>query len=447
MKEFYKVAKFKYNNSYYVMYLDKENKHFFLKVDDNKLHYVSDVELLKLTNIFTSIALYMNIERSDKIKIVPKVIKGGMSLVLSASMLLGCAKAYNEQNEDDLISENTVLEYVSTENSLNNEDDFSVDTYKEGNILNYLYIYDMDYLDKVFEAHKVTKDELFTIVNLNNDISQTYKELLYEYIEAVMNKYPDVELRVFRENLKTLKIYEYSEEDLLAKLGNSSYTGTYSKTENAIYVLKDKKYEKGSWDYQVIFHELSHCLRTGMYKDDTDRDIQIDFESRNYRNSVTTEALNSLFAVSLFENDGEVAYQLQSNYFKVMLECTDNYNLADYVNHSQSYFVQKLDENNEGKATVILDLMEMQYNDYYSPEIEVDQSEYYPIYDYLCDMYFKKYISSDFTYEEAYNIAGELLDKVTYNVPIDYNIDYSRFYDNLEKYCENIHINGQNKVR
>ena len=446
MKEYRKIAKFKYNNCYYVMYLDNENKHFFLKINNGNLCYVTIDELLDLTKLFTSIPSYMKIEKSGKIKFAPKVIKGGISVVLSAALLSSFVIAYNEQNDSN-ISESEVTEFVSTD-SKSDKKDLVVDTYKEGQILNYLYIYDMDYLDKVFDDEAITYEMLCQIIDNNDSIPPVYKQLLYEYCDAVTTKYPNAELRVFYENLKTLKICECSSNELLMKLGSDKYKGTYSKTENVIYVLENNIYERGSWDYQVMFHEFSHCLRTGVYVGEDGKDIDICFEGKCFRNIITGEALNSIFAVSLFDNYDEIAYQLQSNYFMIMLECMDNYDLSDYVNHSQSYFAKKLDETNGdvNEATSILDLMQMQYDDYYSDEIEVEQSEFYPIYDYLCKMYFSKYINTDMSYDEAYMVVNELVEKVVHNIPIDYNIDYSHFYDNFNKYCEEISIETASKT-
>ena len=70
------------------------------------------------------------------------------------------------------------------------------------------------------------------------------------------------------------------------------------KSENKIYVLKDKEYEEGTWDYQVIFHELSHCLRDSHYTDEDGNKVYIQFAGLNYYDVPNAEAINSLFAAA-----------------------------------------------------------------------------------------------------------------------------------------------------
>ena len=343
MKEYRKVLKFKYKNNFYIMYLDDNNKHFFLRIDNDNLYYITTNELIELTKHFTSIPLNMKIEHSSlsKLKFVPKVISSGLAVVLSMSVLTSCVSAYNKENNDTLSEEKTE-QFIGTNDTLNKpQNSIIVDTFNQGTYFNYLYIYDMKYLDKAFETQNISLEDLSLVIDNNNNISSDYKQLIYNYCQSVINTYPNVELRVLYENLKTLKVVKCNKEKMLEKLGNENFKGSYSVVDNTIYVLEDNEYISGNWDYQVIFHELSHCLRNGIYKIDG-QDIHVCFEGKNFSNEITSEALNSLFAVSLFDNEyGQIAYQLQSNYFNIMLECMDNYELSDYVNHSQSYFAKK----------------------------------------------------------------------------------------------------------
>ena len=133
----------------------------------------------------------------------------------------------------------------------------------------------------------------------------------------------------------------------------------------------------------------------------------------------------------------------------------EDYDLTDYVNHSVSYFADKLDEynNDDNYATVILELMQVQYNEYHGVNhnevdgeteetyIVVDKEQYYPIYDYLAKMYYDKYITDDMTYDEMQKVADSLVEKVSLNTSEKYNIDYNRFYDDLSVYFNNLDNN------
>ena len=204
-----------------------------------------------------------------------------------------------------------------------------------------------------------------------------------------------------------------------------------------IYVLKDKEYEEGTWDYQVIFHELSHCLRDSHYTDEDGNKVYIQFAGLNYYDVPNAEAINSLFAVSLFDyEENDIAYQMQSNAHKIMIECMDNYSLDDYVNHSLGYYAKQLDEYNQDDnyATTILTLMDEQYHDYYDEKTAENPEKYYPIYDYISNMYLGKHLKAGMSQEEARGIMDEMLEKLLFDVPEEYHIDRDHFYEYLEKY-------------
>ena len=184
-------------------------------------------------------------------------------------------------------------------------------------------------------------------------------------------------------------------------------------------------------------HEIAHSVRNGIIENG-DKDVRVSPMGKALSLVTVEEALNSVFTVSLFDyEEKDIAYQLQSNYCTVMLECLDNYDLSDYVNHSLSYYAKKLDEHNghNNYATTLFALIDAQYKDFHNDEISVSQDEYYPIYDYIANMYYNKYITNEMSYNDARMVADSLIEKILYDVPEDYNIDFNRFYEYLDSYC------------
>ena len=147
------------------------------------------------------------------------------------------------------------------------------------------------------------------------------------------------------------------------------------------------------------------------------------------------ECLNSVFSCSLLNYDEwDIAYQVPSNYLRIMLDCMDNYELSDYMNHGDTYFYRKLDEasGHTNYAEVLWKLIALQRSDWEDDKIDIDQAEYYPIYDFLCDIYCSKYLTPEMTDEEARQVADDLVYKAFYDAPERYKICEQRFYDNLE---------------
>lgn len=147
-------------------------------------------------------------------------------------------------------------------------------------------------------------------------------------------------------------------------------SGCYVSSENCIYVLKDKTCTEGTWDFQVMFHELCHAMRT--YRR-TEKDPRLGKDvlctaGLYHCEVLPDEMFHSVFAVSLFDYDGwDIAYQLQSNYL-VLLQSTDAITTTDYMNHSQSWLYRRLDEftGHVNCTGTIFRLIQAQYDDCHS---------------------------------------------------------------------------------
>lgn len=476
--DYRELVRFKFDNHNYVMYLDDFNKHFFLKINNRgEYEYLTIEELIDISYHFATIPNVMNVEnnnyennfqnpetldyeninnqntqftRKKKKHILPKVIVGGTAILLVGTVSISymidlyTRKKYHELDNQTPSIITTIDDYISKYPSIKlGTKEYTSDSYISSDISNYKYVYDMDYLNQVIDCKDVTKEDMLEILNNNNNISQKFKSLIAEYVELLYDKYPDANKNVLYENLKTLKVNEIDNQEMIIQTCSTASCGCYIKSRNEIYVLNDCNFVPGTWDYQVIMHELSHCLRTKNWKDENGNECLVSFEGE-YKNTPISEALNSLFAISLFNyEEKDIAYQFQSNMVKIMLECMDNYTLTDYVNHSLYYFAEKLDElnNDDDYATVILDLMRIQYDDYHSEKVDIPQSEYYRIYDYISKMYYNKYITNDMSFEEATQVTNKLLDDMLFDVPEEYNVDKNHFYEYLKEYCAERGIN------
>lgn len=468
MKEYRELVRFKFNGKKYIMYIDNQNKYFFLELkDNNQLSYIPLQTFKEICDIFCKTPHILNIQKGKKekktLKLIPKILIGTIAVPLTLVSYIFLQATVQEishhifpNTPSQVYSEvgnygensSSVINHISFEVE-DSPEEFEVDTILENQYSQYIYVYDNDYLDKVLNYSSVSIEEMHNVVNHNSRISSKYKDIINKFIDDLYEKQPDAEKRILYENLKTLEVVECTKNELaLESLSMDSY-GCYIRTKNKIFVLKDNEYKEGTWEYQVIYHELCHAARTGFWDSDK-KQIRVQCEGLNFYTTTSAEALNSIFAVSLFDYDEkDIAYQLQSNYFTVILECMDNYKISDYMNHSLGYFVKKLDEHNgdNNYAATILQLMEVQFNDYHSEKIEIEESEYYPIYDYISSMYFKKYITSDMSYDQCIALTDKLVERITFDVPEEYHIDKNRFYENANEYCKQIGIEIPNLKR
>lgn len=476
MNTYRQITIFNYKNGRYQLLQDQNNKYFFLKVDANGVYnYVTLEEFNDLIKIVYNNIKIMNIQKNGRkptfLKLIPKIIIGGIVTTLTFStitylsrpsreeVLQGIAEyqrthgyqvtveEYDDRDLSDVISVADEKEQDKTtdyeiEIPSDSDEEFKLDTYLESQSAHFITVYDMDYIDKVFDYDKVGTTQLHNAINENSKISANYKELFHKFVDDFCEKQPDAETRVLYENLKTIEVIECDKMELaLASFSVDAY-GCYRVNENKIYVLKDNEYKEGTWEYQVIYHELCHAART-FKKDINGTTVRVQGEGIEFSTTSSSEALNSLFTVSLFDyEERDIAYQLQSNYLKVMIENMDNYDIVDYMNHSSSYFVKKLDEWNHDNnyAKSLLELIEMQYKDYHNDDIELPQEQYYPIYDYISDMFLRKHVTPGMSYEEAKNQMNILLEQILFDVPEEYNIDTNHFYEYLDEYCNELGI-------
>lgn len=315
------------------------------------------------------------------------------------------------------------------------DEPLEIEYYNDLSSVGKILVYDADYLDMIFGSETVTPEMLHTAIDDNPLIGADFKPYFHEYVDLYVTAYPEADLRILYHNLLSLEVVECEDERELLEVSWSldSYA-CYVQTENRIYVMVEYEYIEGTWEYQVLMHEISHAARSCVYEtEEMTYKAGVGLSSR----VILTEALNSVFTVHMFDyEERDIAYQLASNYLLVMLDCMDNYTLSDYINHSQSYFLSKLDEASgcTNYAGALWDLIDLQREDYLDmrdndpQRIQIPQEEYNPIYDFLCDMYYAKYITPEMTAEERTEVADRLVDTVTYDVPEGYDIPTEYFH-------------------
>ena len=308
-----------------------------------------------------------------------------------------------------------------------------VETYNLNEFMrwHWLWIFDADYYDMFFDYDSVTPEQLRRTVEENDGIGERFKPMFLWYIDAVSTKYPEADLRPLYFNLQTLEVVECTPFEMALQALSIDALGVYRRDENKIYVDRNYDYPYGTFNFQIMAHEITHVARC-VYRKDYEGWDRVEIKPGYLTQEIAEESLNSLFAVSLFDyEERDIAYQMSSNMLLVMIECLDGkYVMSDYLNHSLSYFAHVLDEHNghNNYAMSILKLIEAQRADYQDDKYARDEEVYYPVYDYLCRMYLDRYAPADRDEAALTALVDELLEKVMYDVPGEYPIDTDRFY-------------------
>ena len=454
-KEYIEICKLTYKNQKYACFLDDDNKYFFLKIVGNKYSYITIKELVSLyKELFTNIPIQcIKKDKLKKISFIPKVYIGGILLAVTLT-LTGCFSKKSTSFQNPTIKETISTTYTTDDKEKDIEKyiqshylEEPIQTTKINDSYLGITVYDMDEIDKIL-PNKVSISEIANTINNNKKISNNYKKYLLRYVEDTLKKDSTIDLRVFKKNLETLDIIECTKNELMFESLSTDSYACYRKDKNTIYVLKDYDYESDPWAFQVLYHEFSHAARNTRWKENK-KNIYVKFSNQPSYGDVIEEALNSVYAISLYnENEKDIAYQLQSNYMKIMIDTMDNYSIEDYMKHDFSYFQQKLNEYNQNDLSKkVLALIELQYKDFHNDNYQIDAQDYNLIYEYITEMYLKNKIDKIKDVNQLHQVINELKGKILFDVPEEYHINSSYINEVALKYYEDYSINHINSYQ
>ena len=287
-------------------------------------------------------------------------------------------------------------------------------------------------LYRLFGDEKGTAEGCRAAIRANPEIPERIRGFFLDFVDRLAANYPDADLTVLEHNLRTIHVEECSRIDYVIASLSADSLGVYRIDENAIYIPEGTQYIEGEFGFQVLLHEFCHAARNCWLDGDSLQRVKFSYCPES---TLLEESMNSVFSCSLLNYyEWDIAYQVPSNYLRIMLECMDNYELTDYINHGDTYFYRKLDETAgyRNYAKVIWQLITLQRSDWENDRIDIDETEYYPIYDFLCELYYDRYLQPDMTAEEARQVADDLVYKAFYDAPEGFKINEQRFYDNLE---------------
>lgn len=443
----------------YIILCDEKNRYFFLEND--KLHnckrYITLQEFFELAKNVCVVKrdlmqFALEEKKQKKTKIIPKVIVGSLVLPLTLTILqnFGIKNQNNEYSygvsyvqESELDSETQArLDkfYEDVQSDMKFLKEISADNDGNDDIVD--FVYDSHGLDQVLGNKKedVTYDNIRSLIE-QLDMSSEYKDIYITLANNLESQYPNMDLRIWEKNLSTLKVEEMSDEALK---GMGVEYGAYDRRSNTIYIQDDYEFVPGTFEYQILVHEFTHPIRTALFMiGDVEYICEFCGGYDNY--VVIDEAMNSIFSLRSYDQEEtQIAYCFQSHMLEIMIECMDNYTMEDYVNEDIAYFINKLNEaNGNDEAIRMLNLMQMNRDDYKRDDIYFEQNQFYDLYDYVAKMYYRKNINSNMTSEEITAVKDALVTRIITDVPEETakEFDAAHFDDYLVEYCNENGIN------
>mgnify|MGYP003289291379 CR=1 FL=1 len=299
--------------------------------------------------------------------------------------------------------------------------------------------------EQIFGYSDATLEEIRETINNNSNISDKYKEFIYQFACDLRTLYPDCNLAVFRHNLETLIIEEGNQNDINIATLSTTAAACYLRNENKICVLEDINLNRDSDDYIILVHELCHAARSAVYDREDGFHINIGFSSDYKMGTYAEEAIVTNIAYEL-QGLGRRAdfYPMQSSYYRIICECI-GYDGGDFFNHGVNYLIDEMDNfmGDDDYAYQVVAMIDAQAILRYEPYMNVDFRDFRPVYEYVAEMYFTKYITEGMSYDEACVVFDNFYDNISHyfeNMNRPYQVDEDTFRPTFDSYLEEIGI-------
>jgi len=353
---------------------------------------------------------------------------------------------------EDVLSEETINEYMAYFEPADDEFDgkYANDHNDPSDIgLPYVTVMDSCAYEKVFGKADVTLADIQDALNRNNNISQYYKDFIYEYAKDIRELYPNANLSVLHYNLDTLIIDEVTPSELeMETLSDGGAAACYIAEDNRICVLEGTDFSKESEEYIILAHELTHAARRIIREFEDGSSLRTKYWPDLKFGYFIEEAVitNEMYKLQGLDRKS-IYYPVFCGYLRIIQDCT-GYDGEDYFNHSVNELVEAMDEymGDENYAYQILARIDAQATLKYESR-RVDPVDFYdmrPLYEYLVRMYCKKYITEGMTKEEAEEVFNAFYEEVAFEstptVRDTYEMYPERFRPAFDAYLEEVGI-------
>ena len=308
-----KLFPIEYNNKKFMIFIDENKRKTFLEINESG-EYVYPIleDFISLHKMYNTKEPFICYAPKFTFKEKVKVLKGSVVSLLTVVIMLNnipTALAVNQKfevKEDELIISADELEQTSKYTAPTNV---------------------LEEIARILGDQNVTKEMVIEAINNNDNLNDKYKTIATNLLNAITDKYPNFNLIVFYENIKTMKVEEYTIEEFKEKYPEAPGGGAnYNAATNQITTIDEVEIE-------VLYHEMFHATHT-IYRQ-TDNYIITRLEENTGIDEVFTDMGASLVILS------KNSYKEQGKIVEYLLTTVD-YTLEDYNNYGVKGLIEKL---------------------------------------------------------------------------------------------------------
>ena len=384
MKEYTRLIKIRYNKKDFVVFSDSNHRKAFLEVrtkEEKEIYYYPILsDYIYLNNIYNGKddGILYNSKNNDKqtIKFKEKVIIAGGAIYIT------CMLTYFALGIVNISSLPSTKLYLSTR--------FTKSIEKEENYYNIGKAYIIKNNEALTEfgiSHKSFAEVREALAN-NKNISDYYRVYVEDFIDRLEVRLPDIDLRIFYENIVNLKIE--AQPDVFFENNTDANFDWTTTTINLKKHYRIKNYPAGARERICIFHELVHSLNNAM-----------------------------------FSKNGRLIIK--------------NFYISSYAFHFSNYYSEDYGQGyNEGFTTILTDYL---LTDHFEQYFAKESSWNYPSYDNIASFSYEvlNLLKNEFTIYDFLNKNIYYLEELLEKIDLEDSVD---FFDSLflSSSAENIEI-------
>ena len=271
-------------------------------------------------------------------------------------------------------------------------------------------ICDRSKIDLFYNNETITRDDVVNAINNNDNLDDYYKQIAIQVLDLNLELDPDINLRIYYQNMKEMNIYVKPWE-VISEHNTINHVGIFKPASRSVHLL-----DNCALDDAVVAHEFTHAMHDLI---DTSRNEVL------YINETTGYSLEEAMTNRIIANKWghQFSYNIQQKMLTFLIDNVDEFNYHIY---------------NENGAIGLINELKQKY-----PDVDID---------YLID-YMDTYTTTDYKignnqkipYEDK-EFIDELFEITIRNIDKDdiyrsyetfkntfknYDIDYEEY---LEKY-------------
>lgn len=392
-----------YNNKQFCIFLDENNRRTFLEINKKGEYvYPSLDDFTYLHNLYNNYDPFTFNHNLYKFKeFVQEVGKGFVRGVIIGVIVssMGIIAHSTLCKYDIELQENMV---VITQKPVFSSEKEQVE------------ILDVNQLDTILGYKEISVEKIHTAIDKNDKIPANHKRYAHLFLNHLVTKYPNVDLRIFYENIKDVD-YFIVDPEYFANQGTKNIGGQYQAISNRLVIPTNISIDD-------LYHELSH-LTNSYYREN---DTKIIYRNRNNSGFILGEAMTNVTASCITDPSSYDKYGAILEYFR-------NYVSFDYYDYNQKgiwYLTKQLQEKyptvDINYIITALDTMSIEEKN--SDYICLDQVD-----DLLDELFEICKIEASQTNTSAYKSFAQYAKLLHYTTNL-LNNDPSILYDYLEKY-------------